>query len=192
MVGHAEKGGAPVNLVYSYAMLALANLLSERWEDAIAAAEQARTVQKTTRTAVPFEPYVLAYLAEAHAGVGNLQAAREQADRAVELAIRFGKRFELHCRVARASVLAKLPDASARPAAIADLDAADALRNELSASAFEPMIDVHRAALARLGGDEAAWRAGLRKAHRLFSEMGMTGRAERVVRELGIAPTAAA
>jgi tetratricopeptide (TPR) repeat protein len=170
-------------------MLALVNLLSERWQDAVDAAEQARAVQTTTRTAVPFEPYVLAYLAEGHAALGNLQEAREHAERAVELAIRFGKRFELHCRIARASIALKLSDAGARAVAIADLEAAEALRNELGANAFEPIIDVQRAELARLDGDEVAWRAGLRKAHRLFSEMGMTGRAERVARELGLVTT---
>ena len=61
---------------------------------------------------------------------------------------------------------------------------------DIGARAFEPMIDVQRAELARLDGDEAAWRARLRKAPRLFSEMGMVGRAEPVARELGMATTA--
>jgi len=131
----------------------------------------------------------LSYLAEAHAELGNRQSARECADRSVDLATLFGnKRFELQCRWARAGVLLRDSDASARAAAAAELEAADAIRKEIDAHAFEPMIDMLRAELARLGGDEAGREAALRRAYRRFREMGMTGRAERAARELGSAP----
>ncbi len=50
--------------------------------------------------------------------------------------------------------------------------------------AFLPLIRVERAGLAERRGDGAARERDLREAHRLFTEMGATGHAERVAREL--------
>ncbi len=47
-----------------------------------------------------------------------------------------------------------------------------------------PLIGVERAELARLVGDEASRERELREAHRLFTEIGATGHAERLAREL--------
>ncbi len=48
-----------------------------------------------------------------------------------------------------------------------------------------------RARLAHLLGDDLTHERGLREAHRLYTEMGATGHAERVARELGSGPTSA-
>jgi hypothetical protein len=45
---------------------------------------------------------------------------------------------------------------------------------------------VERAELSRLRGDGGASERDLREAHRLFTEMGATGHAERLARELGL------
>jgi hypothetical protein len=50
---------------------------------------------------------------------------------------------------------------------------------------YLPQVHLARANLARLAGDEVARHRELLEAHRLFTEMGATGRAERVARELG-------
>ena len=42
------------------------------------------------------------------------------------------------------------------------------------------------AALARLLGDEETYRDKLREAHRLYTEMGATGHAKRLAKELGL------
>ena len=47
------------------------------------------------------------------------------------------------------------------------------------AKSYKPFLDVERAELARLTGDEAARERELREAHRLFIEMGATIRAPR-------------
>ena len=49
---------------------------------------------------------------------------------------------------------------------------------------FEPRICLVRAELAAAQGDKAAREGHLREAHRLYTEMGATGHAERVGREL--------
>ena len=49
---------------------------------------------------------------------------------------------------------------------------------------YAPAVHVERAALAGLRGDEPERLCHLREAHRLYTEMGATGHAERVAREL--------
>jgi len=66
------------------------------------------------------------------------------------------------------------------------LDAASALAEEMNARSFEPFICEERARLARAAEDSAAFERELREAHRLYAEMGATGHAERLARELGL------
>ncbi len=51
---------------------------------------------------------------------------------------------------------------------------------------YRPQVCEQRAELARLRGDEAAGTRELREAHRLFTEIGATGHAERIAKELGL------
>jgi len=66
----------------------------------------------------------------------------------------------------------------------AALDEAGALVEETGARAYEPFVGAERAALAGLRGEEAVRQRELREAHRLFTEMGATIRAEQVARDL--------
>ncbi len=59
------------------------------------------------------------------------------------------------------------------------------LVRETEARAYMPPILEEEARLAQLEGDDAGFQEKLRQAHRLFTEMGATGHAERVARELG-------
>jgi len=52
------------------------------------------------------------------------------------------------------------------------------------AKSYEPFLHVERAELAAALGDDASRQCELRKAHRLFTEMGATVRAEQVAKEL--------
>ena len=62
---------------------------------------------------------------------------------------------------------------------------ATAVIEATEARVFTPQVHVERAALARVLGDEATHQRELREAHRLFTEMDATARAEQVARELG-------
>jgi hypothetical protein len=53
--------------------------------------------------------------------------------------------------------------------------------------AYQPHVHVELAELARQSGDEGAWREELSEAHRLFTEIGANGYAERVAEELAVA-----
>ena len=49
-----------------------------------------------------------------------------------------------------------------------------------------PQVHEERAELARLRGDDATRERELREAHRLYTEMGATGHAERLAQKLGL------
>ena len=92
---------------------------------------------------------------------------------------------EIRCRVVQARVQLAAED----PAALADVDvilkAALQLIERIGARGEEPFVRLELAELARRRGDEAAAQCELREAHRLFTEMGATGHAERLAKELG-------
>ncbi len=64
------------------------------------------------------------------------------------------------------------------------LDESAALIEEHGILLFAPTLHERRAQLAALLGDAAGRERELREAHRLYTEMGATGHAERVAREL--------
>jgi hypothetical protein len=66
----------------------------------------------------------------------------------------------------------------------ATLAEADAWLEMSGARSYEPFLHVERAELARLTGDESTRERELREAHRLFTEIGATIRAEEVAKAL--------
>ncbi len=66
----------------------------------------------------------------------------------------------------------------------AALDRTLELVEETGARVFVPEVHEERAELARLRGDDNTCERELREAHRLYTEMGATGHAERLAREL--------
>jgi adenylate cyclase len=117
---------------------------------------------------------------------GDYHRAAELAAEARTLGLRPGQRAELDARLVQARVLVRtdgLAAADRGEAILADLrDACETLGARL----LLPRIELEAAELARLRGDDAARERALRKAHHLYTEMGATGRAERMAKELGL------
>ena len=59
-------------------------------------------------------------------------------------------------------------------------DRARELTGDMGAKGFEPMLHVELAELARQSGDQEGQKRELHEAHRLFTEIGATGHAERL------------
>ncbi len=130
-------------------------------------------------------PAALMDLAQIHLASGDAQAARSVVDEALALAHRFdAKMEELPAQLVLARTL--LPSASQENRADLDvaLERAALLIRETTATAFQPDLHEVRAEAARRFGDAASAERELRAAHRLYAEMGATGHAERVAREL--------
>jgi hypothetical protein len=78
----------------------------------------------------------------------------------------------------------RLEGADASAGIAAALDRAQALVQSTGARSYEPQIYVERGRLAALRSDGSGAQPWPREAHRLFTEMGATGYAERLAEEL--------
>ena len=86
--------------------------------------------------------------------------------------------------ITRAHVLLRSEGAQASGEIESALREAQALVEETGGRSQEPFIHEALAELARLTGDQATCQRELREAHRLFTELGATGHAERLAKEL--------
>jgi adenylate cyclase len=182
----AERIGSPLSRVLAYGSLGEAHLLTEEWGEAAGVLDRALEIARETRAALLEEATLLVRLAEAYLGLGEDSRARATADEALAVARRRGtKLYECDAHLTRARVLLRTEGATASGDIQSALRQAQALVEETGGRSREPFIHVERANLARLTGDEATRERELREAHRLFTEMGASGHAERVAKELG-------
>jgi tetratricopeptide (TPR) repeat protein len=181
----AEQLGAPFHRSWARVNLARAHLLRNEWSDAKRCAEEALAIAREQHAALEGEARVLATIAEAQLGEGNLAQARQIASEAIDTAERRGTYFwEIFARLALARALLAADGTSAAEVVGEHLTRAGALIERAGAKALEPFLRVELAKLARLRGDEAACQAKLREAHRLFVEIGAPLRAAEVAKEL--------
>jgi hypothetical protein len=90
---------------------------------------------------------------------------------------------EIHGQLALARVLLGFAELG-EPERVEDaLTQASTLAGRYGAKAFEPLIHVERAELARQTGDQSRRERELREAHRLFAEIGATGWTQRLARD---------
>jgi tetratricopeptide (TPR) repeat protein len=185
-IEHFEKTGpqGPRPRAGALVRLGAAHVLRREWLEAIDVLEQALGVAR--QHALVSEGDVLAHLALAQLGSGDVRKARETALEAAALTAKRGNKLhEPHARIVLARVLIQSDGPTARSAIEAELDRAEALIEEMGARLLAPLALEERARLARLFGDEAGFERELREAQRLYTEMGATGHAERLARELG-------
>jgi tetratricopeptide (TPR) repeat protein len=182
----AETVGTSFSQLAARHTLGWVHVHDEQWRAAADSLGRALAVVRETRTGVPLEPLILAGLSRARLGLGDGAGARVAAEEAIAAAERLGMRaYEIIGRLALAHALTAT-EGLAAPRAVNDaLDRATALVEETGARSWEPWIRIERAALERRRGDEVARQRELREAHRLFTEMGATARAEQAARELG-------
>ena len=132
-----------------------------------------------------FEVSTLVTLASAHLGRGDMARATTIADEAAALARRQGTRvFLCAANVLCARALLARDGVRAAGDVEAILAEADQLVAQTGSRLHLPDVHLARAELARLAGDEASRHRELRVAHRLFTEMDATARAEQVAKEL--------
>jgi hypothetical protein len=91
---------------------------------------------------------------------------------------------ECEATIAHVSCQRALQGAEARQAIETQLAEVSQLIDETGAERWRPHIHVERAELHRLTGDAGGMRSELTEALRLFTEMGATGHAARITREI--------
>jgi class 3 adenylate cyclase/tetratricopeptide (TPR) repeat protein len=177
----AERIGDFFSRSWAWTFLGSAERAQGRWESAIEALERGREIAGKQRTGLEGEPQRLGYLAEALLGSGDAERARRAAEQGIETARLQGNvQGEMAARLAHARVLIGVEGPSARAPIEAALTRVLELAAPAGARLYESQVQIERAELARLSGDERAWQAELAEAHRMLVEIGAGGAAERL------------
>jgi tetratricopeptide (TPR) repeat protein len=178
----AERLGTANFLGIAYGFAGRALLLERRWPEALEALERAGE-----RGLGYARKFIAPNLARAWLGLGDASKARSAVEEALSVARRSGARlWELEAQLARVRILPQTEGASAQGEVEGALSRARALVDETGYRIIEPWVFLERAEFLRVLGDEVAAQRELREAHRLFTEVGATGHAERVAGELGL------
>jgi adenylate cyclase len=182
----AERTGSAFSRAYASGWLGLAHLLRGEWTRAKEMLDRTLELARRQRTNLEMEGYWLSQLAAAQLGLGELRAARDAADEAIAAAQRRATRvWEVRARLARACILRQGDGATAASEIAAALARAQSLIDETGARAYAPFVREEHSRLAALVGDAPAALRELREAHRLYIEVGATGHAKRLAKELG-------
>jgi tetratricopeptide (TPR) repeat protein len=146
----AEERGSPFSRVEAAAFLGAAELAAGDVATAARALETALGLARTKRTALWYEPRILATLADARLAAGDRSGARALLAEARE-SVERGRGWRLSAcdvELARIRLLASepVPDRSAVASA---LESVDALAAELGAEPYRRMAELERARLAQ-------------------------------------------
>ena len=182
----AEKIGSPLARSQAYGFLGIAHLQREEWDAAVTALQQELAIARAHRTLLFVEAGTLSMLAQAHLGRGEFGLARSTAEQAVAVARqRESRLFECDGHLALAQVLMRIEGTTARAAVESALGDAQRLVAATGARSRAPFVHLHRAELARLGGDQARYERELRTARRLFTAIAASGHVARLTQLLG-------
>ena len=182
----AERVGSPFSQLHVLLRgVATVQLFQGDFENAIASLERALAIARERHTGIEQEPNVLARLARAHLGRGNLPRAAALADEALTLA---RERGSIHGQIpaldARARVLLARGDAGDAGEIETLVEQMASLAKDAGFRLYLPQAVELRADLAALRGDSAARERYLREAQRLYAEIGATGHAARLAKEV--------
>jgi len=183
----AGRHGAPYFVAFALGSLGDALRLEQRHPEALETYQRTVDLIRSKRVGVQWKPHVVGGQALAHSALGNHDKAIEQARSALEESLSGGnRRAEDFVRLSLARVLLATGDRGLHDEVERTVERAEACCQETGMRLHRPCLLELRAALAeRRGSPQEAIRR-VREAQRLFAEMGATGHAERLARELGL------
>jgi adenylate cyclase len=180
----AERSGSSFARAHAWFWLGVAERMRGEWRLAIEALERSRSIAREMRTAVEVEAWRLALLGESYLGLGDPDRALALVQEGLAFARAQGHApYEIHARLALARVLIGSAGPTAHEQIEGELARALELARAIGAKAYEPLIHVELAELARQGGDLDGYGRQFREAQRLFTEIGASGHAERLSAE---------
>jgi hypothetical protein len=183
-VDYAERTGNQMGQIWARLFLGFANVVNGAWREALEVLGEALAIGGERRLLL-LEGDLLAVMAAAHLGLGDLARGLALAEEAIAISRRRGTRmWEFFTQVTRIRALREIQGIRATGDIEVALAEAEAWLEMSGAKSYEPFLHVERAELARLIGDEAARERELREAHRLFTEMGAPIRAAEVNAQL--------
>jgi tetratricopeptide (TPR) repeat protein len=180
----AERTGSSFSRAYAWCWLGLAERTRGEWRRAIEALEQSLAIS-TEGAGVEIHAWRLAILGESYLGLGDVERARRLVEEGREIARAQGHvPFEMHASLAVVRVLLGSADPAAREQIEALLARVLELAGDTGMKTFEPLVHVELAELAHQSGNQDGREQELHEAHRLFTEIGATGHAEPLARQL--------
>jgi tetratricopeptide (TPR) repeat protein len=174
-----EKVGSSFGRVYVYWILGQVLVSGGAAPEAIGQLTAAIDLVRAANVGAFVESFAFAELADACLAAGDLPGARTAVEHGFA-ALRDANGARPRLELAQARVLRASGDLATAAAA---LDRARAAVEATGARIYIPFVHVERAELARLRGDDAAYRRERREAQRLFTEMGAGSRAASLDRE---------
>jgi tetratricopeptide (TPR) repeat protein len=181
----AERTGAPLSLSISLALLGDALRLEQRYPEAVEAYEKALGLIRTRRVGLMRKAEIVSGQALVDSALGEHGKAIARARSALEESLAGGHRFaEVFARLTLARVLLAAGDPDLHDEVESAIERAEPCSEETGMRVYLPPLLEVRAALAERRGNPQEAHEKLREAHRLYTEMGATGHAERVAREL--------
>jgi class 3 adenylate cyclase/tetratricopeptide (TPR) repeat protein len=168
----AEALGSALSRTFAYRGLGISHLMSEEWQPAASALENALKIARESRTVLWVEPYVLADLAEAYVALGRVAEGLQTIERALELVRRSRSRNGVcHVRLAQARILLQTESAATSADVVAALEEA----RQAGEPSYAPQIHLARAKLAALEGDTALRKQELQRAASTAEAIGALG-----------------
>jgi tetratricopeptide (TPR) repeat protein len=181
----AERIGDAFSRAVAPTFLGMAHVISGEYAEAIPHLERSDEIIRERRTALEFQPWTLSFLAEALAGVGELDHARAAGEDALELAtVRAQAALEANARCALARVLLAGGDPGAGDEIARLLAEAIAIADRIGARSENLQARMDLVRLADLRGDERGRQRALEDTRSLAEEIGATGHARRLAAEL--------
>jgi class 3 adenylate cyclase/tetratricopeptide (TPR) repeat protein len=182
----AERTGVPLFLSTALACLGDALRLEGRHAEALGAYQRALDLMRAKRVAAMRRPHAVSGQALSYSALGEHERAIARARSALEESATRGNRLiEDLARLNLARVLLATGDPHLHDEIERTVERAEALSEETGMRVHRPCLLEVTAALAERRGSPQEARERLREAHRLYTEMGAAGHAERLARELG-------
>jgi tetratricopeptide (TPR) repeat protein len=177
----ADETGIPLQIADGYLAKADAQILAERWQDAIDSLGKTMEIIDTRKNLLSIQPRLYNSLALAYLGKGDENRALYYAEETLALAeARDAHIIELIARITLVRAMLVSHDRNDADAIQAGIGTVLKLVDSTGAIAYRPMVHLVLAEIARLAADPDRRAAQLGRAHRFYTEMGSRGHARSV------------
>jgi class 3 adenylate cyclase/tetratricopeptide (TPR) repeat protein len=181
----SERYGAPYFVAVSLGSLGDALRLEQRQAEALEAYREALDLIRSKRVGIQWTPHIVGGQALVYSALGEHDEAIDLARSALEESVSGGnRRAQDFVLPTLARVLLATGDPDLHDEIEKTVAQAEALCEETGMRVHQPCLLELRAALAKRRGKAQETHQKLREAHRLYTEIGATGHAERLAREL--------
>ncbi len=180
----AQKIGSSLSICIALWTMGQAHVSNGQWDDAMAAVDQGLALAREKGAGLRMEPTMLALLAEALLGKGDIDRAREAAEKSLAIARRRKDFWEYDAQQVLARILLRAGGPRAADEAQEAAEKALAIIEVSGGRSREPFIHLIFADVALARGDGPGRKRALEESLRLFRAMGLSRQVEATERLL--------